>query len=95
MRIEELHARKKIGISGWSYRKEIHTYAMFDYYAGDFAIVDMKNSFYRLPTYEQFEQWKMSTPLDCNFSVKARSKWSCEGSTVLCFFDNDQWLCSP
>jgi uncharacterized protein YecE (DUF72 family) len=68
-----------IGTSGWHYK---HWKGLFypagmqasDYlahYLGFFRTVEINNSFYRLPTYETFANWRESVPADFVFAVKA------------------------
>lgn len=72
-------ARIYIGTSGWSYPHwrgtfyptELKAKDEFKYYQAHFDTVELNNSFYRLPTYENFLRWKMTSTRNFIFSVKA------------------------
>ncbi len=75
----KLQGRIWIGTSGWHYP---HWKGVFyplsqperewlNYYARHFNTVELNNSFYHLPSKEQFQAWKSQTPTHFLFSVKA------------------------
>ncbi|MEV0270281.1 MAG: DUF72 domain-containing protein [Hamadaea sp.] len=59
-----------IGTSGWQYRdwrgrfypEGLAQARWLEYYAGQFATVEVNNAFYRLPERSTFEQWRARTP---------------------------------
>ena len=68
----------RIGTSGWHYE---HWRSLFypeglakakwlEFYARHFATVELKNTFYRLPSEDAFTNWHNSTPADFTFAVK-------------------------
>jgi uncharacterized protein YecE (DUF72 family) len=68
-----------IGTSGWHYKHwkgtfyaaDIKESAQFAAYLKFFSTVELNNSFYRLPTPETFENWRINTPKKFIFAVKA------------------------
>lgn len=68
-----------IGTAGWHYNhwvgrfypEEMKSKDFRDYYLKYFKTVEINNSFYRLPSYETFQNWRETTPEDFVFSVKA------------------------
>lgn len=68
-----------IGTSGWIYPHWVGRFYPSDlpvrehlaYYARHFPTVEINNSFYRLPSLEQFQCWSEQVPPDFCFSVKA------------------------
>jgi uncharacterized protein YecE (DUF72 family) len=69
-----------VGTSGWQYDswKDGAFYAKgtpqrdwLRYYAGRFAIVEVNNSFYRLPEVQTFDRWRRGTPDGFLFVIKA------------------------
>jgi uncharacterized protein YecE (DUF72 family) len=68
-----------VGTSGWQYRDWRGTFYPADlpqsrwleYYAGQFGIVEVNNTFYRLPERSTFEEWAARTPADFTFAMKA------------------------
>jgi uncharacterized protein YecE (DUF72 family) len=69
----------RIGTSGYHYKHwrgpfypaKIPASKMLDFYAKHFDTVELNNSFYRLPAETCFEEWKISTPPNFVFAVKA------------------------
>lgn len=67
-----------VGTSGWQYKHWRRTFypegvaqaRWLEYYAERFQIVELNNSFYRLPPRETFEKWALRTPDD--FIVAAK-----------------------
>jgi uncharacterized protein YecE (DUF72 family) len=67
-----------IGTSGWQYRHWRETFypsgvaqkVWLEFYAERFRIVELNNSFYRLPPPENFARWRERTPAD--FIVAAK-----------------------
>ncbi|MFN2594053.1 MAG: DUF72 domain-containing protein [Actinomycetota bacterium] len=67
-----------IGTSGWQYRHWRETFyplgvaqgKWLEFYAERFATVELNASFYRLPSRETFEKWRVRTPDDFIFAVK-------------------------
>src|SRR5437867_337561 len=67
-----------IGTSGWQYRdwrgrfypQKLALAKWLPHYAEAFQVVEVNNTFYRLPTRETFEQWARNTPDDFLFVVK-------------------------
>jgi uncharacterized protein YecE (DUF72 family) len=67
-----------VGTSGWQYRHWRTTFyppgvpqrSWLEYFAERFQVVELNNSFYRLPSPEQFAQWRARTPDD--FVVAAK-----------------------
>jgi uncharacterized protein YecE (DUF72 family) len=67
-----------IGTSGWHYRHWIGTFypqgtklhEQFDLYKQSFNVVEINNSFYRLPKPETFKAWRKESPDDFLFVVK-------------------------
>lgn len=68
-----------VGTSGWRYG---HWRARFypprlpqarwlSYYAARFRVVEVNNTFYRLPERATFERWAAATPADFRFALKA------------------------
>jgi uncharacterized protein YecE (DUF72 family) len=68
-----------VGTSGWQYRdwrgelypRDLPTRSWLEYYAERFPVVEVNNTFYRLPERTTFERWAASTPADFGFVVKA------------------------
>jgi len=68
-----------VGTSGWHYKhwigkfypKNISSKDLLRYYHTFFETTELNNSFYRLPSNEQFATWYSNTPKDFLFSVKA------------------------
>lgn len=71
--------RLYIGTSGWHYKhwigpfypSRIQQTEQLDYYQIFFNTVEINNSFYRMPTGEQFIRWRMDSADQTLFSVKA------------------------
>jgi len=71
--------RIHIGTSGWNYKHWLGTFYPEDikasnqlgYYASFLDAVEINNSFYALPTPERLAKWRLSTPKNFLFSVKA------------------------
>jgi uncharacterized protein YecE (DUF72 family) len=69
----------RIGTSGWQYRdwrgvlydNGLPQGRWLDRYAEVFDVVEVNNSFYRLPERATFEKWRASTPNRFTFVVKA------------------------
>lgn len=69
----------KIGTSGWQYRDwrgafypaRLPQREWLEHYAERFALVEVNNTFYRLPERATFEDWAARTPEDFEFVVKA------------------------
>jgi uncharacterized protein YecE (DUF72 family) len=67
-----------IGTSGWQYRHWRRTFypegvaqsRWLEFYAERFQIVELNNSFYRLPPRETFEKWALRTPSDFILAAK-------------------------
>jgi uncharacterized protein YecE (DUF72 family) len=67
-----------LGTSGWQYRHWRNTFypqggaqsRWLEFYAERFQIVELNNSFYRLPPYETFVKWRERTPDDFIFAAK-------------------------
>ena len=67
-----------IGTSGWHYehwRGQFYPQALtksgwLNFYAQNFATVELNNSFYRLPSEKAFTQWRDSVPENFRFAVK-------------------------
>lgn len=68
-----------VGTSGWQYRdwrgyfypSDLAQRAWLGFYAERFGIVEVNNSFYRLPERDTFNRWRGGTPDDFRFAVKA------------------------
>lgn len=68
-----------IGTSGWSYKhwkgnfypESLKAGEQFDWYKKHFDSVELNNSFYHLPDAATFRNWKMNTPDQFLFAVKA------------------------
>jgi len=68
-----------VGTSGWHYNhwktvfypETIPSSDWLSYYAGQFATVEINNSFYQMPEKETLEHWREIAPADFVFSVKA------------------------
>jgi uncharacterized protein YecE (DUF72 family) len=68
-----------LGTSGWQYRdwrgrfypRQLPQARWLEHYAGHFCTVEVNNSFYRLPSAETFASWRVRTPEDFVFVVKA------------------------
>lgn len=69
----------KIGTSGWHYKHWIADFypakfppaKMLAWYTQHFDTVEINNSFYKLPSAEALQSWRMTAPDDFCFSVKA------------------------
>jgi uncharacterized protein YecE (DUF72 family) len=69
----------RIGTSGWQYRDWRDAFyppglpqrLWLEYYAGQFATVELNSTFYRLPEHERFDFWRRQTPEGFVFAVKA------------------------
>jgi uncharacterized protein YecE (DUF72 family) len=69
----------QIGCSGWNYRHwrgrfypdGLRVKDWFGFYAERFDTVEINNSFYRLPTAETFDAWRVQAPPDFIYAVKA------------------------
>ncbi|MBV8842408.1 MAG: DUF72 domain-containing protein [Bryobacterales bacterium] len=67
-----------IGTSGWHYGHwkgpfyppDLPLSKRFEYYTQHFDIVELNNTFYRLPTEDAVTQWKESSPAQFRFAVK-------------------------
>ena len=70
------------GTSGFSYKEWVGNFYpekikpadMLKYYAGQLGVVEINNTFYRLPNKEVLERWKAETPEHFLFSIKASQK---------------------
>jgi uncharacterized protein YecE (DUF72 family) len=70
------------GTSGFSYKEWIGSFYpekikpadMLPYYAGQLKVVEINNTFYRMPKKEVLEHWKKETPGGFLFSIKASQK---------------------
>lgn len=68
----------RIGTSGWHYKHWRERYYpasltpqhMLRFYAQDFDSVEINNSFYRLPSDQAMDKWRLCTPVDFRFAVK-------------------------
>ncbi len=68
-----------VGTSGWQYRDWRGTFyparlaqsRWLEQYADAFAVVEVNNTFYRLPERSTFEEWAARTPADFVFAMKA------------------------
>jgi uncharacterized protein YecE (DUF72 family) len=68
-----------IGTSGWHYKhwrynfypENLKPKDYMNHYLNYFSTVEINNSFYRLPSYETFVNWRNSVPDDFIFSVKS------------------------
>jgi uncharacterized protein YecE (DUF72 family) len=69
----------RIGTSGYHYKhwrgpfypRKISSNEMLEFYSQNFDTVELNNSFYRLPPVTAFDNWRLSTPADFVFAVKA------------------------
>lgn len=69
----------RVGTSGWQYRdwrgvlypEGVPQARWLERYAEAFSVVEVNNSFYRLPERATFERWRGVTPADFTFVVKA------------------------
>jgi uncharacterized protein YecE (DUF72 family) len=67
-----------LGTSGWNYShwkrtfypKEVPQKQWLEFYVQRFQTVELNNSFYRLPSPEQFASWRERSPGDFIFTVK-------------------------
>jgi uncharacterized protein YecE (DUF72 family) len=72
-------ARLLVGTSGWVYPHwkgtfypdELNEREWFSYYSRRFDTVEINNSFYRLPSRQAFEKWRLMAPAGFTFTVKA------------------------
>lgn len=72
-------ARVWIGTSGFSYKEWKGTFypsdlpdrEMLSYYSTRFRTVEIDSTFYRMPSEKTLEAWKVATPEDFRFTVKA------------------------
>ncbi|MCR6641327.1 MAG: DUF72 domain-containing protein [Sporocytophaga sp.] len=68
-----------VGTSGWHYKHWIGKFYpekmvskdLLDYYDSFFDTLELNNSFYKLPSSEQFSSWYKNTPEGFLFSIKA------------------------
>ena len=68
-----------IGTSGYSYTpwkgrfypSDLPAKKMLPYYAGQFATVELNNTFYKMPTAKQVETWAAEVPASFRFAIKA------------------------
>jgi uncharacterized protein YecE (DUF72 family) len=68
-----------VGTSGWQYADwrrafypaDLAQRSWLEHYAEQFAVVEVNNTFYRLPPRSTFEGWRARTPEDFEFAVKA------------------------
>jgi uncharacterized protein YecE (DUF72 family) len=68
-----------VGTSGWSYREwkgnfyppKIRARDMLRYYAEHFSVVEVNNSFYRIPAERVLTDWAEQVPSDFRFVMKA------------------------
>src|SRR6266496_603483 len=68
-----------VGTSGWQYRDwrgsfypaRLAQARWLEHYAAAFAVVEVNNTFYRLPERSTFEEWAARTPDDFLFAMKA------------------------
>lgn len=68
-----------VGTSGWQYRDwrgafypaALPQSRWLEHYAFEFAVVEVNNTFYRLPERSTFEEWATRTPADFTFAMKA------------------------
>jgi uncharacterized protein YecE (DUF72 family) len=72
--------RAYIGTSGWNYEhwrngvfypKDLKPPAWLAFFAQHFNTVEINNSFYRLPSETVFKNWRLQTPEEFTFAVKA------------------------
>ncbi len=69
----------RIGTSGYHYKhwrgpfypETTSAREMLAFYGGHFDTVELNNSFYRLPTESAFDDWRLATPRNFVFAVKA------------------------
>jgi uncharacterized protein YecE (DUF72 family) len=69
----------RIGTGGWSYpswKKNFYPAGLkaadeFAWYTQKFSSIELNNTFYKLPSREQFFEWKQRAPADFIFSIKA------------------------
>ena len=69
----------RIGCSGWIYKhwrglfypEKLPVKRWFEFYASEFATVEINNSFYRLPPPETFKSWREQAPAGFCYAVKA------------------------
>jgi uncharacterized protein YecE (DUF72 family) len=73
-------AEAYIGTSGWNYKhwaadefypKDLKPRDWLIFFARHFRTVEINNSFYRLPSEQAFQNWRMQVPHEFVFSVKA------------------------
>ncbi len=95
-----------IGTSGWHYRHWIGTFyqpgtksaEQFEFYKQSFSTVEINNSFYRLPSPEEFKNWRKESSDEFLFVVKAsrfithNKKLKDPEETVKRFFENVRYL---
>ncbi len=68
----------RIGTSGWQYKDwrpgfypdKLPQREWLEFFAGQFAVVEINNAFYRLPERDTFARWRDRTPDDFEFAVK-------------------------
>ncbi|HYV60594.1 MAG TPA: DUF72 domain-containing protein [Acidimicrobiia bacterium] len=68
-----------VGTSGWQYRDwrgafypaRLAQSRWLEQYAAAFAVIEVNNTFYRLPERSTFEEWAVRTPADFVFAMKA------------------------
>jgi uncharacterized protein YecE (DUF72 family) len=69
----------RVGTSGWQYRhwkgafypRDLAAARWLEYYATRFDVVEVNNTFYRLPERDTFVDWAKRTPANFGFAVKA------------------------
>ena len=74
-----MKSRIYVGTSGWHYKYWVGNFYpagtqskdFKEYYLQFFRTVEINNSFYKLPTFETFANWRASVPDDFIFAVKA------------------------
>src|ERR1700722_2040594 len=72
--------RAQVGTSGWQYAywkeafypADVAQSRWLEYYATRFRVVEVNNTFYRLPSADTFASWAARTPDDFVFALKAR-----------------------
>lgn len=69
----------RIGCSGWNYKhwrelfypKGLPVKRWFEHYSETFGMVEINNSFYRLPSADTFAKWRDQSPEGFRYAVKA------------------------
>jgi uncharacterized protein YecE (DUF72 family) len=96
----------RIGTGGWSYpswKKIFYPAGLkaadeFEWYTQQFSSIELNNTFYKLPSPEQFFEWKQRAPDDFVFSIKASrfitqmKKLKTDTPAVQRLLDNAAWL---